>query len=345
MRYPQLLPTALALCSLPLAACGDDATGPNPVADPRPTAPQLAVASNTWLTRADMWSVERRDLATATVTNAAGQSILYAIGGRSTGGSLTKVMAYNVATNTWILRASLPMPLFAINGAGVLNGKIYIPGGIKDPYPYDPPATNTLFVFDPATNTWSQKRGMPWAGAWGVTGVIGGRLYVVTTCYEPAGPIDYYFVPCANAKFFRYNRVTDQWTTLPKPGGTYSLGGVIDGKFYVARGTSLKVFDPASNKWATKASPPGPIPEGATGTALLGRLYVTGGRRVNPETGQLEDVRTTIAYNPTTDTWATKAPLPSGRMGSSASRVVLNGQVRLELVGGSRPGNNVQYIP
>ena len=40
---------------------------------------ELAVASNTWLTRANMgnWT----DLAAATVTNAAGQSIVYAIGG------------------------------------------------------------------------------------------------------------------------------------------------------------------------------------------------------------------------------------------------------------------------
>ena len=54
-----------------------------------------------------MRSVERYDFAAATVTNAAGQSILYTIGGRSaTGGPLTKVMAYNPATNTWTLKGA-----------------------------------------------------------------------------------------------------------------------------------------------------------------------------------------------------------------------------------------------
>jgi N-acetylneuraminic acid mutarotase len=235
-------------------------------------------------------------------------------------------------------------------GRGVLNGKIYISGGINDDWPYDNPAERTLYVYDPATNTWTRRHGMPEGGAWGVTGVINGKLYVVTTCYEPAGPIDYYFVPCENAKFFRYNRVTDQWTILPIPGGTYYLGGVIAGKFYVASstvpsaGTILKVYDPTSNQWTKKRSLPTPPVYEAAEAAVDGKLYVMGGRGINAA-GVWETFRTTRAYNPTTDTWTTKAPLPTARKGSAASRVFLDGRPRIELVGGSRPGNNVAYIP
>ena len=70
----------------------------------------------------------------ATVTNAAGQSIVYAIGGATVVSPLTllrKVSAYNAATNTWTERRPLPVPLYLSNGAGVINGKIYVSGGFS----------------------------------------------------------------------------------------------------------------------------------------------------------------------------------------------------------------------
>ena len=77
-----------------------------------------------------MWSTERRDLTAATVTNAAGHSIVYVIGGRTTAGaSLGKVMAYDVTANTWTTKASLPRPLWGMNQAAVLKGRIYVSGG------------------------------------------------------------------------------------------------------------------------------------------------------------------------------------------------------------------------
>jgi Kelch motif len=121
--------TALALNSVLLASCSDTATQPVTTDVPRASA-ELAVASNSWVGRANMPSIERVGLATAVVPNASGQSILYAIGGRAiTGGSLGKVQAYNVATNTWTNKASLPIAVYSTNGAGVIGGKIYISGG------------------------------------------------------------------------------------------------------------------------------------------------------------------------------------------------------------------------
>jgi hypothetical protein len=45
------------------AACSEETTQPNPASEPRGTVPELAVARNTWLTRADMWGIERWDFA------------------------------------------------------------------------------------------------------------------------------------------------------------------------------------------------------------------------------------------------------------------------------------------
>jgi hypothetical protein len=50
-------------------------------------------------------------------------------------------------------------------------------------------------------------------------------------------------------------------------------------------------------------------------------------------------------YDPATDTWRGRAPMPTVRSGIGASRVVRDGQARIEVVGGTRPDNNIQYIP
>ena len=96
--------------------------------DLAPPPPTLALAHNIWMKRAPLWS-DRRQLATALVTNAAGQSVVYAIGGTSATSVQSKVMAYNTVTNTWSLKAPLPRALHSTNGAGVIDGKIYVSGG------------------------------------------------------------------------------------------------------------------------------------------------------------------------------------------------------------------------
>ncbi len=348
MRVRHLWRGVLALSALGFLACGDDtATGPTRQMEPAPNAPAPAVASNTWITRANMWSTERFDFATAVVTNASGQSILYAIGGRTaTGAPLGKVMAYNVSTNTWTTKASLPWPLYGTNGAGVLDGKIYISGGCFQSSCTYSGYSSGLLMYDPATNAWTGKSRMPDMGAWGATGVISGKLYVLSGCYEAPESTNW-FDDCDDepANFFVYNRVKDRWSTLPSPTGThhYAVGGVIQGKFYVTGYEGrLEAYDPATNRWTTKAPQPNPSVARAAGASLDGKLLVVGGQRPWVSSPALSR---TIAYDPITNTWKFKAQLPTGRFGITASRVFLNGQPRMAVVGGSRPGNNLQYIP
>jgi N-acetylneuraminic acid mutarotase len=333
---------------LALVACGETTTEPNVAGDLPSTAPDFAVAANTWITRADLPSTERYRLAAATVTNSAGQSVVYVIGGNTTGGdseafggSLSKVQAYNVATNSWTYKASLPMPLYSTNGAGVINGKIYVSGGVT--------AYNNhrkeLYRYDPASNTWTRKHDMPHPAWRGVTGVINNKLYVLPGCDQVEQDGCLLGTPLA---FYRYDPVTDQWSNLPTPPGRRidGVAGVIGGKLYVAGGvdgthavTRLDVFDPATNQWTSKA----PMPRerfAAAGVALGGKLYVIGGRRPSFTT-----VGTTLVYDPGSDSWTIKSQDPSPRADIAATRVVFNGQARIELVGGPRPGNNLQYVP
>jgi N-acetylneuraminic acid mutarotase len=364
--YNHLLrPGMVTLTVLGLAACGDDTpTQPELPAQPTGTAPELAVASNSWITRADMLT-NRTDLAVATVTNPAGQSVLYAMGGRNPNGvPIGTVAAYNVATNTWAFtRSPLPVPLAFTNGAGVINGKIYISGGFTN-YHLDDLSLG-LYMYDPAANTWTRKRDLPittdqygdgsFFGARGVTGVIGGKLYVFTACffqYDKGGIVE---EGCGRGPgFLRYNPGTDRWTMLPSPFSAETrspyAGGVIGGKFYVMGGSAssyaswLRVYDPATNQWTPKNAL-GLTRPGAATAVLESKLYVMGGQRYNAARKVWETLDKTIVYDPITNAWTWRASLPSPRAGIAGSTVIRNGQARIEVVGGSLPGNNLQYIP
>jgi N-acetylneuraminic acid mutarotase len=342
------LPALVALGALGLISCADDSTQPSPVGE-QPANPELAPAVNAWRLRRDM-PFEASKVATAMVPNAAGQSILYVIGGAGPpyGFSVNRVQAYNVATNTWTQKARLPLGLLESNGTGVINGKIYLSGGLYSDYEEWGPV-GYLFVYDPATNRWTRKAYMPESGAGGVTGVIQGKLYVVSTCYEPI-PYEEEYGPCGDVEggrqgvsnFFRYNPVSDRWARLPSPNGEYHMGAVLDRKLYVTDGNKLEAYDPVTNRWTARASG-SQVRYGAAATAQDSKLYLIGGRQFTGTGWQA--VRTMRVYNPATNSWSSAAPMPTAREYITAGKVFLNGQSRIEVVGGSAPGNNLQYIP
>ena len=84
-----LLTGALLLGGLGMVACGSEnpvqPSTPGEGLSDRPATPELAVTTNSWLIKAKM-PVNRTNMAVATVTNAAGQSVVYVIGGLTTTG-------------------------------------------------------------------------------------------------------------------------------------------------------------------------------------------------------------------------------------------------------------------
>jgi N-acetylneuraminic acid mutarotase len=132
----------------------------------------------------------------------------------------------------------------------------------------------------------------------------------------------------------------DTWATkAPLPAARFDLAvaAARNGKVYAAGGvtavpavtlTTLEEYDPATNSWATKA----PMPTGRSHFGLAaadnGKIYAVGGLSAGANVSPLATVE---EYDPATNSWATKAPMPTRRamLGLVAAR---NG--KLYAVGG-----------
>ncbi len=175
---------------------------------------------------------------------------------------------------------------------------------------------------------------MPELGASGVTGVINGKLYVVSTCFVYRS-IDHRYRNCADfggapSNLFQYDPGTDRWVRLPSPRYWHDRGGVLYGKLYVLGDGHFEIYDPATTQWTKRSTV---VPNAWGPTAVQGaKLYMFGSWK-------------TSAYDPGTNSWSDRAPTPDPQA-VAASRVSRYGKPRIEVIGCCRgPHNNAQYIP
>lgn len=303
------------LCTA-FAAC-DDASTPYSTA-PLPAAASDAIVqslSDNWAAKRPL-SPNRTGMVAATLSGR-----IYVAGGEHTDWDnmrsrlLSRVDAYNVATNSWSQVASMPGARYNANGASVINGRIYVTGGFNNLQTSQGlrKPTKTLFVYDPGSNTWTRRADMPQPGCSGVQGIIAGKLYVYMPPLRACDP----FAAGSVARFYRYDPATDSWVQRAVPPGASQggAGGVINGKFYLAaQGTQLQVYDPGSNAWTMRA----PIPQarsGAIGAVLNRRLYLVGGSEPASEWPR----PVLQVYDAGANTWAVKTPPPIGTVLGAAA--------------------------
>jgi len=277
-------------------------------------------ATNMWATKAAM-PTARNEMGVGVVGGK-----LYVVGGITSSGGLANIVAtlevYDPATNMWTTKTSMPTARHHVGGA-VINGKFYVVGGDAGG------VVATLEVYDPATNMWTTKTPMPQARNVLGAGEVNGILYAVSGTLADGTTVN---------TVEAYDPATDSWTTMapiptarssPRPQG-------INGVLYVAGSgsgntpiTTLEAFTPApvagSGTWVTKA----PMPTARDGLALgevNGILYAIGSNVV----------AVNEAYDPTTDSWATKAPIPNPRSLRGTNNAVVNGIVYV--IGGNPTG-------
>lgn len=338
MIRPPMSIVALTFGAFALLSCSDDTapTQPGSVAD-QPLAPEFAFASNSWQKRAPL-PTGRAYHSAGVATNASGESITYLLGGIDTDSrDLSVIEAYNYASNTWTTKTARLLSS-RTSGVGVIGNKLYLAGGFIDSG--DGPEGHTLLqIYDPTLDVVTRGADMPRPIADGVTGVIGGKLYVLSgSCWN-----------CGSSgvnisqRFYRYDPASNTWAYLPWVPRAHFLGagGVINGKLYAAGGldinlnetAALDVYDPATNKWSAKASMPQAIVN-AAGAVLNNKLYVMGGA---PPPGETSG-RTVYMYDPATNSWTSKAPLITARGWFDAVTVTAFGNSKILALGGQGDG-------
>jgi N-acetylneuraminic acid mutarotase len=259
------------------------------------------------------------------------------------GGDLVTALA-PIDAGCWAEAAPLPASRLDAGGAA-LDGKLYVVAGKVLAGP-----VSTTFAYDPALNTWATRANLPGPAVENPAVVgLNGKLYVFGGSTAPfSGAV-------TNAA--AYNPATNAWTVLaPLPtarGG--AAAAAIDGLIYVAGGLNgsgasvdtVEVYDPGSNTWSTAAAMP-TRRDNPGAAAVDGKLTVFGGRTREANGTEINGTLQVVEmYDPDTNSWSPRAPMPTGRRTMAVG--TLGG--RVQLMGGERTPDgltfeeNEQYDP
>jgi N-acetylneuraminic acid mutarotase len=230
----------------------------------------------------------------------------------------------------WVKAAQFPEPEEELYGV-TANGKMYVLGGYGN-NPFGNPA-GLVYEYDPATDKWTKKKNMPLpvhhqaqVEYQGKIYMFGGYLYPEPGAWQPVD----------NA--WEYDPMADTWKALtPMPGKRGStVAEQVGGKIYVIGGATTnpgskeaavfanrparsvgtnEVYDPATNKWATRSPMPTARNHAFSG-AVNGKIYVIGGRIGSAFITVSSNVDIVEEYDPATDQWGPiKSRMPTARSG------------------------------
>ena len=227
---------------------------------------------------------------------------VYAAGGLIEGSpdvATDVVEVYDPGSNNWTTVAAMPGPLWGLVLVGV-QGKLVAAGGSADTTAPRIPV-NTTYVYDPATDRWSNGSSMPGERIWASGVAAGGGVEV----WGGTGPGDF-IPPTATNTRFSYNVGADRWTILqPMPlnltnfgiAGVSTTAYVTGGWRNIANVSSVPL---PAGPWQEVS----PMLEGRGGhasTDLDGIVYAIAG--VTANTTEYVPSRTVEAYSPANDTW------------------------------------------
>jgi N-acetylneuraminic acid mutarotase len=86
---------------------------------------------------------------------------------------------YDAATREWTLAAAMPLALGHIQpGTCLAGGKIVVAGGEENAPNHREVFSNTVFEYDPATDTWSRLANLPEPRISVFAGYVAGKLIV-----------------------------------------------------------------------------------------------------------------------------------------------------------------------
>ncbi|HVK95940.1 MAG TPA: kelch repeat-containing protein [Noviherbaspirillum sp.] len=257
--------------------------------------------------------------------------------------------AYDPAADAWTRLQTLPEARHHI-ALSAVNGLLYGIGGFTGGFPHWR-AQPTMFVYNPATNTWANGIDLKVARAEGVSAVVDDKLYLIGGRVRATDEARHFNDHVDSVRNEVFDPVTGAWSRrADAPTARNSAAAaVVDGKVYVVGGRrflknadgsarqvnvpTLEVYDPKRDRWENRA----PMPQaqgGLAATALDGKLYVFGGEQWVPEQKVFAD---NWVYDPETDAWEALPSLPTPRHGLGAAAV---GKRIFVFGGGTQTGGN-----
>jgi N-acetylneuraminic acid mutarotase len=213
------------------------------------------------------------------------------------GGCLRAITGEAGTTNAWEFdpiadsyRALAPIPVKRCSAiAETVNGKIYVIGGLE---PLEngmgTRVTGRNEMYDPATNTWTERSPMPTSRDHAFSGVVNNKIYVI------GGRIGAGNIPATSNidVVEEYDPATNLWGPIKDRMPTPRSGGgaaTYNGKIYVGGGElqtrqlaaafkALEAYDPASNTWEILPSMPSSRHGNAMGF-IGNKLHVVSGKQ------------------------------------------------------------------
>ena len=233
---------------------------------------------------------------------------------------LSTIEVYDTQTNTWQRGADMPTPRTNAKAA-VVNGTIYVFGGYnsKDKFLQNWKMADHVEVYDPRTDTWTQKKEMPISRFYFGLGVVAGKIYLIggTTGLGEGQEQRMDRVDI-------YDPATDTWAKGPKMPTRRNPGGVavVSTRIYVIGGEgwplpqvwgadqflgSIEAYDPINRQWEKKKNLL-ELKNWFSSVVVDGAIYLIGGYT---REGGFQEVATVNVYHPRTETWREISALPN----------------------------------
>lgn len=283
----------------------------------------IALASVVSSTVAATWT-QKTDMPTARMgfSTSVVDGKIYAISALQGGvNRLTKVEAYDPATDTWTEKADMPTTRTFL-ATSVVDGKIYAIGGMNS---WGGTRLATVEMYDPIRDTWTRKADMPMARVT-ETSVVNGIIYAIGGSHNGV----------AISTVEAYDPVTDIWSEKAKmpTARTLHSTNTVNGKIVVMGGQTfstsatfsiVEVYDPETDTWTRKGDMP--VPRIFSTCVMDDKIYGFGGRATRGGS----PLSPVFEYDTATDTWTEIGRLPVNNGGIGVSTV---GR-RIYVMGGS----------
>ncbi|WP_217921335.1 kelch repeat-containing protein [Miltoncostaea oceani] len=239
------------------------------------------------------------------------------------------VLPLAVSAAGWSPRAAAPVPRYESQG-GVAGGRLFVFGGFVD---INVRATTRSDVYDPAGDRWSRVADMPEPITHAGAAVAGREIWIAGGFVgDNPGP--------STDHVWRYDTERDRWSPGPDLPAARAGGALVrlGNRLHYFGGTTREaghvIHVDHGDHWVldlrrpTRWTPAAPMPDPRNhmaGVALGGLAYAIGGQH---EADEVDGNRTTVvSYDPATDRWTERAPLPQPIGHISASTVTADGRI------------------